>query len=129
MKIEIPLKEVQEFLSNSYHKDIGLKIIDENKIKVKYFVSAILTINEVKEDAVSFYYEVNGFVDLFAKAAHFLEKEKLNTIPVEWNSGTKEIIIDLKRFLELSEFLKYLYISELYFANENIILVLNIKNI
>lgn len=129
MKIEIPLKEVQEFLSNSYHKDIGLKIIDENKIKVKYFVSAILKINEVKGDSVSFYYEVNGYVDLFARAAHFLEKEKLNSIPVEWNSGTKEIIIDLKRFRELSEFLKYLYISELYFANENIILVLNIKNI
>ena len=124
MRLEIPLKEVQEFLNNYYNIDIGLKNIEENKIEANYFVPLVLTIKEVKEDIVVFQYEVNGFVNLLAKGAHFLLGKKPDNVPIEWNSKTKEVTIDLKKIQELRNFLKFVYISELHFVNDNILLVL-----
>ena len=37
MKIEIPITEVQEFLSNYYNIDVGLKNIGEDKIETNIF--------------------------------------------------------------------------------------------
>ena len=72
MKIEIPITEVQEFLSNSYNIKVDLKNIGEDKIEANYLVSLVLTIKEVRKDEVVFHYKVNGLVDLLAKGAHFL---------------------------------------------------------
>src|ERR1035437_8583442 len=124
MRLEIPLKEVQEFLSNYYNINVGLKNIEENKIKATYFDSIVLIIKEVKDDEVLFYYEVDGLVDLIAKVAHFFLEKKLDNIPIEWDSKTREVTIDLKKIQELSEFLKFVYISELHFVNDNILLIL-----
>ena len=129
MKIEIPITEVQELLSNSYHIKVGLKNIGEDKIEANYLVSSILTIKEVRKDEVVFHYEVNGLVDLLAKGAHFLLEKKLDDTPIEWNSKTSEVVIDLKKVQALNDFLKIFFISELHFVNENIVLVSNIKSI
>jgi hypothetical protein len=127
MKIEIPLAEVQEFLSNSYNVKVGLKNIGEDRIEANYLVSLVLTIKEVRKDEVVFHYEVNGLVDLLAKGAHFLLEKKLDDSPIEWDSKINEVVFDLKKILALSDFLKIFFISELHFVNENIVLVLNIK--
>ena len=124
MRLEIPLKEVQEFLSNYYNINVVLKNIEENKIKATYFDSIVLIIKEVKEDEVLFYYEVDGLVDLIAKVAHFFLEKKLDNIPIEWDSKTREVTIYFKKIQELSNFLKFVYISELHFVNDNILLVL-----
>ena len=124
MRLEIPLKEVQEFLNNYYNINVVLKNIEENKIKATYFDSIVLIIKEVKEDEVLFYYEVDGLVDLIAKVAHFFLKKKLDNIPIEWDSKTREVTIYFKKIQELSNFLKFVYISELHFVNYNILLVL-----
>ena len=126
MKIEIPITEVQELLSNSYHIKVGLKNIGEDKIEANYLVSSILTIKEVRKDEVVFHYEVNGLVDLLAKGAHFLLEKKLDDTPIEWNSKTSEVVIDLKKVQALSDLLKVYFISELRFVNENIVFILNI---
>jgi len=42
MKIEIPITEVQEFLSNSYNIKVGLKNIREDKIETNYLGSLVL---------------------------------------------------------------------------------------
>jgi hypothetical protein len=44
MKIEIPITEVQEFLSNSYNIKVDLKNIGEDKIEANYLVSLVLSI-------------------------------------------------------------------------------------
>ena len=79
----------------------------------------------MEKDEVAFQYEVNGFVDLLAKGAHFLLGKKLDDTPIEWDSKTSEVVIDLKKVQALSDFLKVFYISELRFMNEDIILILN----
>ena len=122
----MPITEVQDFLSNSYNINIDLKNIEEDKIEANYLVSLVLTIKEVRKYEVVFQYDVNGFVDLLAKGAHFVLEEKLDHTAIEWNSKTSEVVVDLRKVLALSDFLKVFYISELRFVNKNIILVLNI---
>jgi len=124
MRIEIPVKEVQEFLGNHYKIKVGLKNIEENKIKVTYIDSIVLIIKEVREDEVLFYYEADGLVNLIVKVAHFFLKTKIENRPIVWDARAKEVTLDLKRIQELSAFLKFLYISELHFLNDNILLVL-----
>ncbi len=129
MKIEIPLTEVQEFLSNYYNINVGLKNIGEDKIEANYLVSIILTIKEVRKSDVVFQYKVNSIVDLLAKGAHFLLGKKLDDTPIEWDSKTSEVVVDLKKVQALSDFLKIYFISEIHFVNEDIVLMLKmIKN-
>ncbi len=125
MKIEIPITEVQDFLSNSYNINVGLKNIGEDRIEANYLVSLILTIKEVRKDEVVFQYEVNSIVDLLAKGAHFLLGKKLDDAPIEWDSKTSEVVVDLKKVQAFSDFLKVYFISELHFVNEDIVLILN----
>jgi hypothetical protein len=42
MRIEIPISEVQQFLSNQYQINIDLKNIEENKIEARYIDSVVL---------------------------------------------------------------------------------------
>jgi hypothetical protein len=125
MELEIPITEVHDFLSKTYNIKVGLKNIGEEKIEVNYFVSLILTIKKVRKYEVIFQYEVNGIVDLLAKGAHFLLEKKIDDIPIEWNSKTSEVIIDLKKIPALSELLNLYFISELHFVNDDIVLTLN----
>ena len=125
MKIEIPITEVQEFLSDTYNIKVGLKNIGEDKIKATYFVSLIFSIKEVSKDEVVFHYEVNSLVALLAKGAHFLLGKKLDDTPVEWDSKTSEVVVNLKKVQALRDFLKVYFISELHFVNENIVFILN----
>jgi len=130
MKIEIPITEVQDFLSNSYNINVGLKNIGVDKIEANYLVSLILTIKKVRNDEVIFQYEVNRFVDLLAKGAHFLLRKKIDDTPIEWNFKTSEVVVDLKKIQAFSELLKVYFISELHFVNNDIIWTLNtISNI
>lgn len=130
MKIEIPITEVHDFLSKSYNIKVGLKNIGEDKIEANYFVSLILTIKKIRKYEVIFQYEVNGFVDLLAKGAHFLLEKKIDDTPIEWNSKTSEVVIDLKKIQAFSELLNVYFISELHFVNNDIVLTLNtISNI
>ena len=130
MKIEIPITEVHDFLSNSYNINVALKNIGEDKIEANYLVSLILTIKKVRKYEVIFQYEVNGFVDLLAKGAHFLLGEKIEDTPIEWNSKTSEVVVDLKKIQAFSELLNLYFISELHFVNNDIVLTFNtISNI
>ncbi len=130
MKIEIPITEVHDFLSKSYKIKVRLKNIGEDKIEANYLVSLILTIKEVRKYEVIFQYKLNGFVDLLAKGAHFLLGKKFDDTPIEWNSKTSEIVVDLKKIQAFSELLNVYFISELHFVNNDIVLTLNtISNI
>lgn len=130
MKIEIPITEVHDFLSKSYNIKVRLKNIGEDKIEANYLVSLILTIKEVRKYEVIFQYKLNGFVDLLAKGAHFLLGKKFDDTPIEWNSKTSEVVVDLKKIQAFSELLNLYFISELHFANNDIVLTLNtISNI
>lgn len=130
MKIEIPITEVHDFLSKSYNIKVRLKNIREDKIEANYLVSLILTIKEVRKYEVIFQYKLNGFVDLLAKGAHFLLGKKIEDTPVEWNSKTSEVIVDLKKIPAFSELLNVYFISELQFVNNDIVLAFNtISNI
>ena len=124
MRLEIPIKEFQEFIKGYYDINIDLKNIEVNKIKVIYFDSVVLKIKEVKNDEIIFDYEVNGFVDLIAKGVQFFLAKKLDNLPFKWDSITKEVTIDLKKIKSLTQLLKFVYISELQFVNDNILLVL-----
>lgn len=130
MKIEIPITEVHDFLSKSYNIKVRLKNIREDKIEANYLVSLILTIKEVRKYEVIFQYKLNGFVDLLAKGAHFLLGKKIEDTPIEWNSKTSEVVVDLKKIPAFSELLNVYFISELQFVNNDIVLAFNtISNI
>jgi len=122
MLLEIPLSEVQHFLSNQFHIDIELKIIEENKIEVTYIDTVVLIINEVKEDVILFNYETDGLATLVTKIAHLFLEKKLDNTPIEWDSKNKELKIDLNKFTELKSFLKFISISKLHFIKDTIVL-------
>ena len=122
MRLEIPLSEVQQFLSNQYQIDIDLKNIEENKIEATYIDSVVLIINEVKEDVVLFHYEVNGLASIVTKIAHFFLEKKLDKTPIEWDSKNEDLKIDLYKITELNNFLKFVSISEIHFIKDTIVL-------
>ena len=122
MRLEIPLSEVQQFLSNQYQIDIDLKNIEENKIEAKYVDSVVLIIKEVKEDVVLFHYEVDRLASILTKIAHFFLEKKLDKTPIEWDSKNEELKIDLNKITELNVFLKFVSISEIHFVKDTIVL-------
>lgn len=128
MRIEIPIKEVQEFINSYYHIDVSLKNVKQDKLKVTYFGSVFLSIKEVKEDKILFLYELNEIIEFIAEGALFFKKKQLDIDSIEWNTRKNEVTVDLKKIKQLSEFLKHLYLSEMRFENENVLLVLNIRN-
>ena len=87
-----------------------------------------MSLKEIKEEEVVFSYEVNGFVKLMAKGVHYFLKEKVEFDPLEWNTVEREVTFDLKKIKELREVIKFLYISEIHFADEIILLELSIRN-
>lgn len=122
MRLEIPLSEVQQFLSKQYQIDIGLKNIEDNKIEVTYIDSLVLIINEVKEDVFLFHYEVDGLASIVTKIAHLFLKKRLDKTPIVWDSKNRELKIDLNKFTELYTFLKFVSISEIHFIKDSIVL-------
>ena len=122
MRLEIPLSEVQQFLSNQYHIDIDLKNIEVNKIEATYIDSVVLIIDEVKKDVVSFHYEVDGLATIVTKVAHLFLGKKLDKTPIDWDSKNRKLKIDLNEFTELETFLKFISISEIHFIKDAIVL-------
>jgi hypothetical protein len=119
MKLEIPFKEVRAFLNEYYNVKIRLRTLGINTIKISYFGTVLVEIISVESDMLLLKYKVNGIVNLLLKV--FLKK-KIASFPLEWNMKMKEIKINLSRIPELSEFLKFIYISEVYFIEEAIVI-------
>ena len=128
MRLEIPIKEVQDFLRDHYNIKIDLKNIEENKIEATYIDSVVLVVREVIQEVVFLKYEVDGLAVIAARIAHFFLNKKLDNIPVEWNAKTKEITIDLTAIPDLNNLLKYVYISELHVRNDNIVFVFYVRD-
>ena len=128
MRLEIPLKEVQDFLRDHYNIKIDVKNIEEDKIETTYIDKVVLIIKEVIQEVIFLKYEVAGLAVIASKVAHFFLDKKLDNIPVEWNAKTKEIIIDLTKIPHLSNLLKLVYISELHFRNDNILFVFYVRD-
>ena len=122
MQLEIPLSEIQQFLSTQFQIDIDLKNIEENKIEATYIDSVVLIINEVKRDVVLFHYEVDGLASIVTKIAQLFLKKKLDKTPIEWDSKNKGLKIDFNKVTELNTFLKFVSISEIHFIKDSIVL-------
>ncbi|MDD2798796.1 MAG: hypothetical protein PHV20_09415 [Bacteroidales bacterium] len=129
MRLEIPYSNIQEYIYIRYHRNIRIKNSEVDKIRISYFISFILTIEEVKPDEVIFRYKANMIVNLLLKSIRFLLKNKLENTPVKWDSHTREVVIDLKKVKELTKFLKFSFISELHFADEATVLIIDLKSI
>jgi hypothetical protein len=127
MRLEISITEVKEVIQNYYHLHVGIKNVGEDKIKLSYYGSIILSLKEIKEEEVVFSYEVNGFVALMAKGVHYFLKEKVEFDALEWNTVAREVTFNLKKVKELREVINFLYISEIHFADEIILLELSVK--
>jgi len=127
MRLEIPLSEVQQYLSNQYHIDIDLKNIEENKIEATYIDSVVLIMDEVKENVVSLHYEVDGLATIVTKVAHLFLGKKLDKTPIEWDSKKRELKIDLKKFTELDTFLEFVSIAGLKFIKDTIVLEMYVR--
>lgn len=128
MRLEIPLSEVRQFLSNQYHIDIDLKNIEEDKIEATYVDSVVLIIIEVKEDVVLFHYELDRLASIVTKIMHFFLEKKLDKTPIEWDSKNKKLTIDLNKITELNAFLKFVSISEIHFIEDTILLEMYIRD-
>jgi len=123
MELEITLSEIRQFISNQYHIDIELTNTGKDKIEAIYIESVVLVIKEVKEDSILLHYEVHGLARLVAKVTRCFLKKKLAGSPIEWDIKNEEVTIDFKKFPKMKAFLKFLYISELHFVNDTILLV------
>ena len=128
MRLEISLIEVKEVIQNYYHLHVGIINVGKDKIKLSYYGSIVLSLKEIKAEEVVFSYQVNGFVELMAKGIHYFLKKKVEFDALEWNTDAKEVTFDLEKIKELREFIKFLYISEIHFGDEIILLELSVKN-
>jgi len=124
MRLEIPIQEVQEFLSNYYQLDIDLKNIATDKIQATYIDSLVLILKGFNKDEILFNYESDGLVNLAAKITHYFLERKLEEFPIEWNPGTREIIIKLRSIPALNEFQRHIEISKLHFTEDKILLLM-----
>lgn len=128
MKLEIPITEVRQFLSNQYQVDIELKNIEKNKIEAKYIDSVVLIKKEIKNEVILIHYEADGLANLVTKVAHFFLDKKLDNTPIEWDSKNKEVIIDLNKIPELKDFFKFMHISEIHFVKDTIVLEIYVRD-
>lgn len=124
MHLEIPLSEIQQFISNQYNINVELKNIEMDKIEATYIDSVVLIINEVKDNVFFFDYEVDGLATIVTKVAHFFLKKKLDNTPIEWDSKKRELIIDLNKLTQLDTFLEFVSISKINFIKDSIVLEL-----
>lgn len=124
MRIEIPIYEVQQFLNNYYNINIELKNIATDQIQATYFESVVLILKEINEDEILFNYDSDGLVNILAKITHFFVERKLENIPIEWNTTTKAVAVNLRKIPELNEFLKFVVISKVHFTDDNIIILM-----
>lgn len=122
MRLEIPLTEVQQFVSSQYDIDIDLKNTADNKIEATYIDSVILNIKEVHEGIIVIHYEVDGLAHIVSKVAHFFLDKKLDQLPIEWDSKIEEVRIDLNKIKRLNEFFKFMSISEILFKNDAVVI-------
>lgn len=124
MQLEIPLSEVQQFISNQFNIKIGLRSVEKDKIEAKYIDTVVLIIHDVKDNMFFFSYEVDGLANIASKVAHFFMKKKLNNTPIDWDLKNSEITIDLNKFTELTTFLQFVSISKINFIKDSIVLEL-----
>ena len=127
MRLEIPLSEVQQFISNQYNINVDLKNIEVNKIEATYIDSVVLIIDEVKEEVISIHYEVDGLATIVTKIAHLFLGKKLDKTPIEWDSTKRELKIDLNKFTELDKFLEFAFISEIQFIKDAVVLEMYVR--
>lgn len=127
MQLQIPLSEVQQFLSKQFKINVDLKNIEVNKIQATYIDSVVLIIDEVKDNLISFHYEVDGLATIVTKVAHLFLGKKLDKTPIDWDSKKRKLKIDLNKFTELDSFLEFVSISELLFLKDSIVLEMSVK--
>jgi hypothetical protein len=128
MRLEIPITEVQQFISNHYQVDIVLKNIEKNKIEATYIDSVVLIIKDIKEEVVLIHYEAVGLANIMTKVAHFFLDKKLDNTPIEWDSKNEEVKIDLNKITELNDFLKFVSISEIHFIKDAIVVEMYVRD-
>ena len=127
MRLEIPLIEVQQFISSQYQIDIDLKNTGENIIEATYIDSVVLNIKEIKEGMILIHYEVDGLAHVVSKLAHFFLEKKLDQSPIVWDSKLEEVRIDLNKVPQLNSFLKVVSISEIKFTGNAIALEMHVS--
>ena len=128
MKIELRLTEIVAFLRDCYNVNIELKYVEKNKIKVKYLISADITIKDIDNDIVTIIYEVNGVASLLAKGVNLFFGKKIDEMPIEWNSKTNEVIINLKEIEELKALLKFFQTTDILLLKDSILVQLNTRS-
>lgn len=127
MQLEIHLSEIQQFISKQYKVNVALKNLEVNKIEATYIDSVVLIIDEVKDNLISFHYEVDGLATIVTKVAHLFLGRKLDKTPIEWDSKNRELKIDLNKFKELDSLLEFVSISELLFIKNSIVLKMSAR--
>ncbi len=128
MKLEVSIKEIQDYINDQYRVDIDLKVVSEKKIEIDYFDSVLLIIDEVKENVIFLHYELNGLAVILVKVARIFLKRKPAALLVDWNPKTKEVILDLTMFPKLTGVLQFITVSGVQFLNDSIQVVFFARN-
>ena len=128
MRLEIPIKEVLNFLSDQYRVDIGLKVMSDGTLEVNYIDSVVISIHDIKENVLFIHYELDGLAIILTGIVRLFMKKNLAALSIKWDPKAKEIIVDLNKIPKMDGFLKFAYVSEVHFVNDSILLIFYARN-
>ena len=125
MKLEITFNEIENYLKNNYKTDLSLKQKSPRQLLLDIpYAYIILNIKKVEEHSVLLKY---GPGSIFSAAKFWIFSSKLDQIIekaqsplLNFDKINSEITIDLRKIEKLKELLKILSITDIYFINRSV---------
>jgi hypothetical protein len=123
----VSLTEIHDFISRRHGINVDFNSLEGGKVEVNYIVSVILTVKEVRNNEVTFYYKTKTLVELMARVTAFFMGKKLDSSIVFLNSKDDEVTVYLNKVNALNHFLKYFSISNISFIDSNVVVLIKPK--
>jgi hypothetical protein len=118
MDINLPLSELETFISRTSGRPVQVKGVGKNQVEVHYIVSVTLTLAEVRPHGAVFGYSTNPLVGLMIKGMKGKIREQLAAHPyLSWDEDKEQIIVDLSQLAAANNLLAHAEISALSFED------------
>lgn len=118
MEINLPLTELETFISKASGRPVQVKSVGKDQVEVHYIASVTLTLIESRPHGALFSYSTNPLVGMMIKGMKGKIREQLAAHPyLNWDDEKEQISVDLSWLPAVKPLLTHAEISSLAFDN------------